>query len=184
MSRVNGLNPNLRTYYAISEGYAAYATPQDMFSLINPAGSNVLVIPRIHSLLAQSTAATLLKFYWRRRSAINTGGTPTDITPVPYDSGNPIAPQAIARLYGAAPTTSGAAPIVNYLQLSTAVTTAAPANVNSSGGSYGWALNNSDFAHPLILRPGEELALNLAGAALPAGFTSVAQVSWMEKPLD
>jgi hypothetical protein len=36
------------------------------------------------------------------------------------------------------------------------------------------------LASPLVIRPGEELVMNLAGAALPAGFTSIFQLVWME----
>jgi len=170
---------NLPTFYARAAAYAAYATPTDMFSLRNPVNSGKILIPRIQSMLCGSTAAALMKFLWFRRAILNTLGTPTDIVALKYDSAgdNPV---GVARTYGAAPTINDAAAIINQLSLSTTVLTAAPANVNSSGGSYGWAFNGQDFASPLLVRPGEELAMNLAGAAIPAGFVADCQVSWME----
>jgi hypothetical protein len=171
---------NTRTYYASNLAYAAYATPTDIFSLVNPLGSGRLLVPRVMSLLGGSTAAALMKLYWYRRALLNTGGTPTDLTAVQYDSNSKPA-VGIARLYTVAPTiVDAAAAIINLQWASTTVLTAAPTNFNSSGGSFGWALNASDFASPLVLYPGQELAINLAGAALPAGFTAVAQLSWME----
>lgn len=170
---------NLDTFYARSAGYVAYATPTDMFSLRNPLNSGKILIPRIQSMLVGSTAAALMKFFWYRRSVLNTLGTPTDLAALKYDSqgNNPV---GVARIYGAAPTINDAAAIINQFTLSSVVLTAAPANFNTSGGSYGWAFNEQDFPCPLLIRPGEELAMNLAGAALPGGFTADCQVSWME----
>src|SRR3954466_8474384 len=97
------LSTSARTYYASNLAYAAYATPTDIFSLINPANSATIIVPRVMSLLGNSTAAALMKFYWYRRALINTLGTPTDLAAVQYDSGS-RAPVGIARTYGAAPT--------------------------------------------------------------------------------
>lgn len=173
------LSPGMPTFYAQSQAYASYATPTDLCALRNPLGSGKIVIPRIMGLSIGSTTAALMKFFWYRRASLNTGGTPTDIVPVQYDSAGAAA-VAVPRVYGAAPTIVDAAAIINQLQLSTAVLTAAPANANSSGASSGWAFGTSDLPSPLILRPGEELAMNLAGAAIPSGFTSIFQVTWME----
>lgn len=174
-----GFQPNGRSFYAFREPYVAYATPTDMLSLRNPAGSGKIILPRVMSLLCGSTAAALMKFYWYRRTALNTGGTPTDIVPVKYDSALAVA-AGVPRVYGAGPVIVDAASPINVLLASTTALAAAPTNFNSSGGSFGWSLNAMDFATPLVLHPGEEIAMNLAGAALPAGFTSIAQLSWIE----
>lgn len=174
-----GICAGLQTYYAQTPAYAGYVTPTDMFSLRNPVGSGKLVIPRVQSMLIGSTAAAVMKTYWFRRNALNTGGTPTDLVPVKYDTLGD-APVGVARTYGSAPVIVDAAAVVNLLIASSAVLAAAPTNFNTSGGSFGNALNLSDFATPLVLRPGEEFAMNLAGAAIPAGFTAICQISWME----
>lgn len=176
------LVPGMPTFYAQSAGYLAYATPTDLCAVRNPVGSGKLIVPRNMSLNIGSTAAALMKFYWYRRNAFNTGGTPTDLTTeiVKYDSGGAAAVCAPV-LYTAAPTiTDAAAKIVNQAQVSSAVLTAAPISANSSSGIAGWAFGASDLASPLVIRPGEELVMNLAGAALPAGFTSIFQLVWME----
>lgn len=174
-----------RTYYAVNPtlAYAGYATPTDMFAIRNPVDSDSIVVPRVLSMLAQSTAAALMKFSWYRRNALNTGGTPTDLAPVLYDS-NGVPARAVPRVYGSAPNiVDGAAPIINLQWASTTTLATAPTNFNTSGGSFGWALNAIDYASPLLLYPGQELVMNLAGAALPAGFTAICQATWMEYPL-
>lgn len=173
------LSPGMPTFYAQSPGYAAYATPTDLCAIRNPVGSGKLVIPRNMSLALGSTAAALMKLYWYRRTAFNTGGTPTDLTPVLYDSAGAAA-VAVPRLYGAAPVIVDAAAIIDQAQVSSAVLTAAPLSANSSSGVAGWAFGIGDYPSPLVLRPGEELVMNLAGAAIPAGFSAIFQMVWME----
>ena len=77
-------------------------------------------------------------------------------------------------------TINDASTVINQQSGLSAVLTAAPFPFNSSGLAFGWAFGATDYPSPLILNPGEELAMNLAGAAIPAGFVADCLVSWME----
>jgi len=180
-----GGNPE---YMAIGAPYAGYATPTDMFTLINPLASGKLLCVRAMVLASKSTAATLLTFEWHRRAILNTAGTgtPTDIAAAKYDSRDAAA-VGIARLYGSLPTINDANSAANFISTQIALTaliTAAPALYAIAGtGLFPTNGNIQDISSPLMILQGQQLSMTLLGAALPAGFTAIPMVQWAEYDL-
>lgn len=165
------------TYRVFSPGYAAYATPTDIFGIIGSATK--LVIPVGMIVLARSTTGTLLPMDFVRRSTLNAEGTPTALTKLKDDTTDPT-PTASVVSYGAAPSALGTSlGVYSTHELATTALTAAPAAFTfaSTIGIPG-AIN---FQKPVILRGvNDGLYVNLRGAALPAGFAAYLVVQWIE----
>lgn len=159
--------------YSVGFGVAGYATPTDLWSIIGAAGK-IVRIKRI-GIGGQATASTQVDIVLIKRSAANTGGTPTAKTAVAHDSGDPAASAAVV-IYGSAPTLGTAVGVVRDAQLTLPPpTSSTPAltYLNFEFGAHG--------AKEIILRIGEVLALNFQGAALPAGMSLSVYVEWTEE---
>lgn len=165
----------LYTYNAA--GYAAYATPTDMVTLTAPADRRLTV--QIFSMNVVATAASLQTIYVELRNAASTGGTSTSPTPQKLDSASAAA-GGVIRVYSTAP--SGLGTVLNTVAI---VRASIPA---STGAASGFGIGSVFASVPttttqdvLILNPGETLALNFAGAALPAGFSGQITLCWEEE---
>lgn len=173
-------------YQAVGAAYIAYPTPTDMFSLRNPVASGKRLYVRSMTLLVKTTVAAVLNFEYHKRTALNTGGTPTAITAAQFDSRDAV-PVGVARVYGSAPVivdpNSAANLVADQYGLS-AVIASTPGNFMING--QGLSIVNAplqDMCNSLILLEGEELAANFLGVALPAGFTAIPMVQWAEYDL-
>lgn len=178
-----GRTGGMATYVATTTGYTAYATPQDMLSIFGSATKTVAVTRFL--LFANATAGALTNFQFIRRSAANSGGTPTALTIIKNDSGNAAA-TAAPVVYGAAPTPGASAGVFSYVSVTIAATTAAPTPIgpmsaSALNGPLGFSTALLDLRQPIILRGvAEGITLNFVGAALPTGFTANAFVEWVE----
>jgi hypothetical protein len=168
------------TYFATGSGYVAYATPTDMFCLWGSATKTVYVSS--FWMGPQSTSATLETWIFVKRSSADTGGSPTTITPLAYDSLD-AAPTASFKLYGAAPTLGSSYGILREYAEVTANLTASMTGMSMDGfGSNMWAQIGTTFTlrQPLTLHAGEGICLDFNGAALPGGFTAFYGAEWTE----
>lgn len=182
MRSQSGQLPGGITYVAFLKGYAGYATPTDFIGLRGVAGKAISV--RFFGMLCQATAATLAQFYFYRRAALNTNGTPTAITAAKYVSTDPNA-GAVFNEYTTAPTINdGAAPLLSYANSSIAALTASPTQVNLGTSGLSVIVNlNIDVGKPLVILENQELVMNFNGVALPAGFLGCPYAQWTETPL-
>lgn len=181
-----GQEPGSPSYSCFANAaYAGYATPSDMFSIRGVAGKLIQI--RFMTFLSQSTAAALVNYYWYKRAALNTGGAPSTATLVSAkaDSADP-APAAQPRLYTAAPViVDAAAPLLSLTRGLTSALTSSPAQLSLAQSGLSLIANvNIDIAKPLCVRENEELVLNFGGAALPAGFSVIPGIQWIEMDLD
>lgn len=94
------------TYSSVVVGFAAAATPTDVFTIIGSATKTIRVT-RI-AFIASQTLAAQRDISIIKRSAANTGGTSTVLTNIPHDSTSSAA-TAVVRSYTANPTGLGAA---------------------------------------------------------------------------
>lgn len=169
---VMGGNP---TYAAAGANYTAYATPTDTIAISGSASKTVLVSQ--FQLQLSATAPTqipLLSFI--KRSTVNTGGTPTAQTAIPYDSSNAPA-SASVTLYGSAPSLGNTVgtlyPVATSFGASTGtpvLTGLAPANIRDIPRSI------IDIRQPIVLRgTNEMLCLNFNAMAWP----TLGMVTWL-----
>ena len=167
----------LGTYTLAGIGYAAYATPTDMLCIY---GSNTKTVT-IHamSMTIRSTAAALQTIYYIKRSAVDTGGTATNPTPVANDSTAPAA-TATVSLYTAAPTLGTVVGNVRIIETASGLATTTPGAILMTTSGFS-APNSTNFQTPIILRgTGEGLCTNDAAAALTSGFVSGYAIEWTE----
>lgn len=167
-------------YAATSDNYAAYAAPTDMLTITAPAGKRLVI--RDIRMIAGATASTMINVQFLTRSTANTGGTATDLTPWGRNSQDG-ASSASVKLYSTAPTTGTLSRTISTVRASAAATTSnptvfSPSNAGSSAAGMFPVVNPS-----LVLNPGETMAINFAGAVLPAGFTASVGIVWSEETL-
>lgn len=164
----------LPTYCAIMEAQSAYATPTDMFALIGSPGKLIRVVN--FAMLLHSTSATLMIFYWYKRTVANSGGSPSTATVRKHNTGSPPASGSVVA-YTAAPTIDGSGQLIQKNWQLTTATTASP-NILTL---YTGMLSNktsASFEEPICLYGEETLAVNLNGASLPSGIAMQLRVEW------
>ena len=164
--------PLRATYGMFITGYTPAANPTD-FLTITPSGSK---IARIKSLVFAGAATTASNIIVNviRRSTANTGGTSAAKIGVPRDTQNDASAMNI-QLYSANPASLGT--IVGTIdggRLNLAP--AANGGIDRLIYQYSW-LNDQ----ALIVRPGDFLSLNLAGAAWPAAGILDFGIMWSEE---
>lgn len=174
----------LPTYYVYGTAYTAYATPTDLMCL-NNAGTNIIYLDTF-TVTVQSTATAFQEMFYIRRSAADTGGTPTAATVNKADLSD-VAPTATFTLYGSAPTVGAAVATFDDVQFSsTASATSAGAAVTFAGRINWPATSNGSSTNtvvkPITMRSGESVCLNFNGAVLPAGETLKYYIRWSENP--
>ncbi len=176
-----GFVPGAPTYVAIGLELTGYATPTDLFSIVNPVGSGKVLQVRVFTVLMQSTTATLVKCRWYKRMSLNTGGSPVAITPAKNDTTDD-APVGIVQAYTAAPTiVDSSAPLIAYQQLLTAAVTAAPATANIGAYAGSPVSMAVDMIEPTTIRPGQEFVFNFNSVGLPALSVLTPIIQWTEQ---
>jgi hypothetical protein len=171
-SNNEGIKP---TYRASVTGYAPYATAQDIIMLANPGASTITMRVTRINVCGKSTAASLQDIRLLKRSALNTGGTPTSLTVGPLDSTD-VAGQGIATSYAAAPTSTGLVGEIDTFQLINALL--------ASGGSawpFEWAWGAYRGTKSVVLHPGECICLNCNGATIAGGLALGVSFEWTEE---
>ena len=170
-------NEPLRATYGYNiNGYAITATnPTDVVTISNPVSSTKIVKLRqlVISALASSTITLGIQIV--RRLSLNTGGTSTTPAWNPLDTQND-APTSVLNFYTVNPTLTDATnrPIDGGRLVATA---GSGNNLDREFWQFGW-LNDQ----PPIIRPGELIALNLAGAVLQAGTSLDVSIRVSEEP--
>ncbi|SRR6266487_282245 len=161
-ARVEMAGGTKATYtYAIS-ATAPYATPTDW--ILIRGGANTAKIVRIE-ISGAATAATEVLLTLKKHTIANTGGSPSTPAFMKHDSNDPT-PTTVIQVYTAAPTIDASATIWKTVRLTLAVAPAATAN-NPDRYVYEYGAESYE---PLTLRGvTQELALNFAGVAVPAG---------------
>ena len=168
------------TYRAYGAGYTAYATPTDMIRINGSASKTVAVLNA--GLAIQQTTGALQVVDFIKRSAANTGGTSSQATLNPLDSGSAAA-TATVDVYTAAPAALGAGTTLHTVYNTAAALTAAPTQFALSNGASAFPAGVSavTLQKPIILRGAAEgLAINWKSAALPGGFTAFYFVDLVE----
>lgn len=167
-----GIESQLKTYKYSSLGNTPAATPTDIFTITGSASKTIRITKIVVSGLA--TTAGQLNPLLVRRSAANTGGTSTAPTPLKRDT-NDVAASATLALYTANPTVGTAVGTLDSCRLFLALATATP-----DACRFEFGVNNDKM---LILRGTSDiLAINFAGAAVPAGGIVDIDVEWVEEP--
>lgn len=171
-------SPAKPTFVASGLAYAAYATPSDMICISGAPGKVVRVTSFVTQ--ANATAATLEKFYWVRRSAVDTGGTSSTGTAVSMDSAN-AASAAVVTLYTAAPSTGTlVGTVAQAVTTASAPTSAGGVATLNSPNAHDVARVAGDYRQPVTLRTVESLCLNFNGQAWPSGGVMDWLVEWTE----
>jgi hypothetical protein len=170
MSNGEGRKP---TYSAALIAYTPYATPQDVVGIVGSASKQVRVLR--FAVSGRAGAANQLDVQLVKRSAADTGGTPTALTAVSHDS-NDAAATAAATSYGSAP---AAGTLVGALR-------AQQINLSAAGSGGAAVPVEFDFGSvndkAIVLNSGSEgLYLNLNGATMPGGTVLNVFVEWSEE---
>ncbi|HEY2071665.1 MAG TPA: hypothetical protein VGG48_19050 [Rhizomicrobium sp.] len=169
------------TYFATGTGFTAYATPTDVVCIWGGTGRVVYV--STFWIGPQSSSTSLGAWYYVKRSAPDTGGTATTITPVSYDSNN-IAPVATVQAYSAAPTLGTSLGNIRIVLEQSMVLTAGMQAVGLDtfgANTFAQIPTGISLRQAVTLRSASEgLCLNFNGASLPGGFTSTWGVEWTE----
>jgi hypothetical protein len=162
------------SFSVVANSISLAATATDYFTLTNPSTSNKIIRITFARSVSTSNANNTPNLYFYKRTAANTGGTTTTLTPTYYDSSNPTV-SAIAVTYSANPSSLGAGTLVYG---SHAFSTAGTTNISPIEITFGQRPSQT-----LILRPGELFAANFGGQAVPAGFQTFLVVEWTEEIL-
>lgn len=165
----------LATYSGATALFTPAATATDIFT-IGGSASRIIRVIGITFSGTQTSGAAINNLALVKRNLADTAGTPVTTTAVPHDSASPAA-TAIVRHFTANPTINGTVGTMRQ----TRGFLAAAASV-ASGIVTDWSIDLLN-GQPVVLRGVAEcLAINLGGAALPAGAAEF-QVSliWTEE---
>lgn len=167
------------TYAVTGTAYGAYATPTDTLTITGSASKIIIVTD--FWMAAGATAATLMTFFYTKRSTANTGGTATNPAGIPHDSTNAAA-TAVVNLYTAAPTPGTSLGDVHLVTSSASALTNVPSLFSLFlGNGLDAPRQMTDLRQPVTLRGvNESLSMNLKGVALPTGFTANYGLRWVE----
>ena len=158
-----------------SFSYAGYdltpaATPTDLLTLTAPTGRVLRV--RSVTISGIATTAGVMPFSLIKRTEANTAGTSTAPTPAKLDKDDAAAAVGVLALYTANASSLGAGTTLKTRRVFMNLATAQPDR---------WVVNfGQDGMKPLKLAPGEMLAINGNGAALPAGSKFDLGIEWTE----
>jgi hypothetical protein len=158
------------TYGAGAVGVSPAAMPTDLIVLTGSATKTIRIKRIIVSGVA--TTAGTMDVVLIKRTAVNTGGTATNPSIMQFDTFLDALPTAVVSQYSVNPTALGAGVVIANSKLNMGVAGAA-SNVVIDFAS------RNDKA--LILRGvAQGLAINLNGAAVPAGGTIGYSIQWEE----
>lgn len=160
------------TYTAFCAAFTPVATPTDIFSIEGTA-NKYIYIWRFFLSTIQNTAG-VNTWFLNKHSTANSGSTPVASTIVPHDNAFP-ASTALVQHYTATNPTPGTS-LGSVLTTRLNSPAAATAGIGAVQGTW------FDFTFPIILKGAAQgLALNFAGAALPAGLSVIAGFTWTEQ---
>ena len=149
------------TYYYAVLGYSPAATPTDVLQ-ITGSGSKTIRVRRIR-IGGVATAAGNMPVQVFRRSAADTGGTPTTITEARADTIDPTPATATVVTFGANPSPLGAQ-VGGVMRAGRVQLSAAGSGVAANVLEF-----NFDIKAGVLRGTSQFLCLNMNGAALPAG---------------
>ena len=166
------LSSNTQSYSASVSALVTAASSTDIFTITGSA-TKTITITRIE-LSGTTTAgsgitisATLVK-----RSSVDTGGTPSALTLVPYDS-NDSAATAEVNSYTANPTSLGA--LVGNLRANRfSVVTA-----GSTQSYLVWDFGNRPAQSPILRGTSQQIAINFGAASITGPLVSIS-IEWTE----
>lgn len=159
------------TFMACSNVMAVPATPTDMVAFGGSASKTVKIL-RIKMYASQTTSA-LDQFFLNKHSSANTGGTPVSDTAVPLDSADTATATLVHYTANPTPGTSIGALTQPKIEVSAATTGENPGII---------LFDASAFGKPIVLTGvAQQVALNFAGVALPAGLQVQLEILWTEE---
>lgn len=174
--------PSRPTYYAatLPNAYTAYATPTDLSCIYGSASKTTIIMRFGMSMHSTANAAQVIDFV--KRSTVDTGGTPTSLTPTALDTYSP-SPGASMTTYAAAPTTGTSIGIARTVEQASTTAGTTPGIASICGATYlPCGVTTISFETPIILHSTTEgLCMNYRGAALTAGFTATIFAEWIEQ---
>lgn len=166
------------TYSVGVPGYAAYATPTDLMGICGSSTKTIAIFQFFIGI--RSTAAASAEVDFVRRSAVDTGGTPSTLTGGRMDSNDPLQTASLTS-FGAAPSLGTLNEVVYKNQVSSTVLTGAGGNASLINMSTGGSSALPDTGKPLTLHGVNDCVYaNFAGAALPSGFVASINLRWSE----
>ena len=166
-------NGTRATFHYVAQDITPVATATDVLVLSGSA-TKVIRVTKV-SVVGTATAASIYDNYIIKRTAANTGGTSTSVTPAQSDSADAAA-TATLKLYTANPSALGTGISVEgaktYLSAGVTPGAAALPHVYTFGA-------RNDKA--IVLRgTGESLAFNFGGQAVPTGANLYLSIEWTE----
>jgi hypothetical protein len=163
------------TYSAAVSAYAPYATAQDILAIAGSA-TRVVRVTRVE-VSGRATAANQLDVQVLVRSAANSGGSQTTLATVPHDANNGTATASVVT-YGAAPSAGGLVGVVRSAQMNMSATGSGGAAVPQD-----WDFTTRNVQALALRGVGQMVAVNLNGAAIPAGTALDLSIEWTEENL-
>jgi hypothetical protein len=149
------------------------ATPTDLV-LLQGSSTKVIKVKRV-LISGEATAAAQMTASMIRRSTAGSGGTATTITPARSDNTDAVA-TAVLKVFTANLTAVGTA-IATMIQRRVGLNP--PAGLPASPVEISFGIRNDE---PFVLRGTSDfLAINLAGAAVPAGGKIDIAIEWTEE---
>jgi hypothetical protein len=169
----SGFRPTYR-YTAVD--LTPVATATDVLVLKGSA-TKVIRVTRA-GILGSATTASIYDLYLTKRTAANTGGTSTSVTPTPADTADSAA-SAVLTLYTANPSALGAGIVLEASKVYL------PAGATPAGAvtERDWLFGTRGDKAPMLRGVNESIAFNFAGAAVPAGASLYMIIEWTEDDL-
>ena len=162
----------VKNTFSCSATVTLAATPTDIFSLVGSATKAVRL--RSIRITTLATTAGSMTLQLAKRSTVDTSGTNTTPTVVPFDTNNAIAGTAVCKSWSANPTSGTLVGYIDTRLLSFPLTASQPPMDIAFGTIHGDS--------SLVLRgTSQELDVNLAGGTLPTGAALTITEEWTEE---
>lgn len=165
------------TFTASTAFFTPYATPTDICTISagNSQTANPSKLKVFHvRIWGTQTTAGISNFFLIKRALADTGGTSSAIVATPHDTHRPSA-LAVTLKYTAAPSVGTLIGTVRTASIGFNL----PAGSSNSGFDFDFGPNTG--VQPVVLYPGESLAVNFGGAAVPSGMSMACEFNWAEK---
>lgn len=160
------------TYSAAVDAYPGYALATDIVSITGSATKTIKIINiRISGF---ATGNNVVQVDLIKRSTADTGGTPTTLTAVPWDSSGPAATATIVS-YASAPSLGALVGPLCACQVEI------PAKAGVGGYITAWDFNKDGMSPVILHGPNEIVALNFVGVTPPAGGAFNITFEWIEQ---
>ncbi|MGH7975013.1 MAG: hypothetical protein ACREBR_05780 [bacterium] len=171
------VSPSTKAAYGMTTRSIAPAVAATDIVTISGSASKTITVTRIE-LTTNTTSTSFNNWIALKRSTVNTGGTSTSPTIVPYDSNN-AAGTAVVHSYSANPTALGT--LVGNLKM-IKLFSPPPTGGNATNENVQiFDFTDGGVISGVVLRgTGQLLCLNFAGAAVPAGMVIAVNIDWIE----